>query len=109
MTSVYTELTKEAGSLGGPDGLRDLYFDKGREVAIAAGAALLAKAKAENAAMLAKGRMQGLVGTAVVAAGAVTVWAVKRRAARRPIVPTASPETAARPESGPASGGAGEA
>lgn len=92
MTSVYTEFTKEAGSLGGPAAFRDHYFDKGREVAVATGAVLLAKAREENVAMLAKGRGQGLVAGALLVAGAIGVWAVKKRAAR---TSAASPERAA--------------
>ncbi|MFJ1997023.1 hypothetical protein [Streptomyces asiaticus] len=41
MTSDYTELTKEAKSLGGPDALRSHYTRKGRAEAAAIGIALL--------------------------------------------------------------------
>ncbi|GGT22153.1 hypothetical protein GCM10010222_75060 [Streptomyces tanashiensis] len=41
MTSDYTELTKEAKSLGGPDALRSHYEKEGRAQAAVIGIALL--------------------------------------------------------------------
>jgi hypothetical protein len=101
MTSVYTEFTKEAGSLGGPAAFRDYYVNKGRQEAIPVGAAMLAKMRAKNVTALAKGRGQGLAaGALLTAAGAWTVTRMARRAVRTPIAAVAVLEgSTARPKS----------
>ncbi|MFF4767458.1 hypothetical protein ACFY1V_13175 [Streptomyces sp. NPDC001255] len=102
MTSVYTEFTQEAGSRGGPDAFRDYYVNKGRQEAIAVGAAMLAKMRAENVTALAKGRGQGLAAGALLTAGVAGAWTVTRmarRAVRTPIAAVAVLEGTARQES----------
>ncbi|MEK8143351.1 hypothetical protein NKH18_18115 [Streptomyces sp. M10(2022)] len=75
MTSVYTELTKEAGKVGGPDALRAFYRQVGRGQGVIIGAAvtgvsvggtlLYNKWRARGTSVAAEQAPESITGTAV--------------------------------------------
>lgn len=99
MTSVYTDLTKEAKLLGGPDALRAFYESRGRAAAAA----------------LASGSRSGAAGIGIAAlAGAGAMWLGKEVHARvarsrtERAVPDSGQESAVEATGGPAAEGCGQ-